>query len=77
MNVDELRKELVKRGANSADYRIQAPDDESTWCLRRQGKVWLVYYSERGGRRTMQRFSSESAACDYFLEHVAPARPSE
>jgi hypothetical protein len=70
MDLDELRRELVGRGVNSMDYRINEPPDEGAWCLKKQGKVWLVYFSERGRRRDLRRFSDESLACQHFLNQL-------
>jgi hypothetical protein len=70
MNVAQLRDALVKGGYDSRNYRVMEAPDESTWCIRKQGKSWLVFYFERGSRWQLQRFATESAACEYFLNRV-------
>jgi len=70
MKIAELKEVLDAEGINKADYRIDEPPGESTWCLKKQGKVWLVYWFERGERFDLQRFSSEEAACEYFLNQL-------
>lgn len=67
MNIDELRERLNKAGVDPRSYRIAEPPDESTLCLRRQGRTWLVFHFERGTRYGLRHFASEAAACDYFL----------
>jgi hypothetical protein len=74
MNVEELRKVLEEEGVDPADYRIGVQPDESTYCLKKQGKVWQVFWFERGTRRDMQRFKSEAAACEYFLNQLLRGR---
>jgi hypothetical protein len=67
MNVGELEQELASRGVDPRNYRIDEPPGESTMVLKKQGKVWLVYWSERGGRYDLQRFTDETSACEYML----------
>ena len=71
MNVGELRRILEDRKVSPAEYRILDQPDESTWCLRKQGKTWLVFYFERGQKRGLQRFNNEEAACDYLLSQMS------
>ena len=46
--IRELRRTLDKLGVGPDRYqnldRWNPRDD--TWCIKRQGKVWLVFYSE-------------------------------
>jgi hypothetical protein len=70
MNIDSLRAALLREEVDPMYYRIQQEPDEGTWCLRRQGKTWLVFYFERGAKRELQRFKSESPACDYFFNRL-------
>jgi hypothetical protein len=70
MDVESLRTAILLEGIDPKQYRIQEEPDENTWCLRRQGKTWLVFYFERGAKREIQRFKSESLACEYFLNRV-------
>jgi hypothetical protein len=44
VNVVELEEELVRRGVNPRDFRINKPPDESTWVLKKQGKVWSAWF---------------------------------
>lgn len=67
MDVTELRGVVARAGMDPADYRIMDPPGDSTCCIRRQGRVWMVFFFERGVRRELQRFSSEGVACAYFL----------
>jgi hypothetical protein len=71
MRISELREALVEGRYDPRGYRVLEPPDEATWCIARQGKAWLVFYFERGSKWEMQRFKTEAAACEYFLNRVA------
>lgn len=70
MDVSELRATLSERGVDPRSYRVLDAPDESTWCIRKQGKTWLVFFFERGTKWELQRFKSETSACEYFLHRV-------
>ena len=38
--------------------------------MTREGSRWIVYYSERGGRYGIERFTTEDAACRRLLSHL-------
>jgi len=71
MDIAGVIRVLDERGCDPGGYRVLDPPDEATWCIRRQGKTWLVFYFERGTRWELQRFASETRACEYFLDRVA------
>lgn len=70
MNITSLREILANGQQDPRGYKILEEPDENTWCLRKQGKTWLVFYFERGTKWELQRFKTESAACEYFLNRV-------
>lgn len=70
MNIVTLRSVLAEGGYDPKGFRILDAPDESTWCIRKQGKIWLVFYFERGTKWELQRFKSEDSACEYFLNKV-------
>ncbi|MEU0569465.1 hypothetical protein ABZ297_29380 [Nonomuraea sp. NPDC005983] len=70
MNVLELKNALAESGVTPDRYRLLEAPDDNTWCLRRQGKAWLVFYFERGTKRDLQRFKVESIACEYFYNKL-------
>jgi hypothetical protein len=67
MTTSEAERVLQGEGVLPSEYRILKQPSENTWCITRQGRVWLVFYFERGARWNLQRFKDESAACDYFV----------
>ncbi len=69
MDIAALRVALAAQG-NIRGYRILEEPGEATWCIRKQGKIWLVFYFERGTKWELQRFKTESAACEYFFNRV-------
>lgn len=70
MNVEELRTALADTDIDPRLYCILENPDDSQWCLRKQGKVWQTFWFERGTKFRMERFRSESAACEYFYNQV-------
>ena len=70
MNIVELKSVLEDREFRSDGYRILEAPGESTWCIKKQGKTWLVFYFERGTKFELQRFKEESAACEYFYNRI-------
>ena len=69
-NIAELKSALEDGGFRSDGYRILEAPDECNWCIKKQGKAWLVFYFERGTKWEMQRFKDESAACEYFYNRI-------
>ena len=57
---------LTDRGINPAAYCLTGGLPNETYCIDRDGADWLVYYSERGLRSSVQRFTSESDACTHL-----------
>lgn len=70
MDIFSLKATLSELGADPQGYRILDAPDENTWCIRKQGKAWLVFYFERGTKWELQRFKTEASACEYFLNRV-------
>lgn len=70
MDISALRAALSERGIDPNGYRILDAPGEATWCIRKQGKAWLVFYFERGTKWELQRFKTEAAACDYFFNRA-------
>jgi hypothetical protein len=69
-NADWIFGSCARRSTSSASALI---DTRSWTCgtrTKRQGRMWLVFYSERGARRDLQRFASELAACQYLIEQL-------
>lgn len=74
MTVDELADALRDGGYRDDTYRIQRQAEDSTWCLKQQGNVWLVFYFEGGRRSYVRRFKDESSACEHFYGRVTHQR---
>lgn len=70
MNNSELKSLLSKGNFEPGSYRILEAPDESTWCLEKQGKTWLVFYFERGKKWELSRFKDEGIACEYFYNRI-------
>jgi hypothetical protein len=70
MDIAALNNALTEGGHDPQSYRVLDAPGESTWCIRKQGKAWLVFYFERGAKWELQRFVTEDAACEYFLNRI-------
>lgn len=74
MRAADVQGILDAHGVDRRSYRINQPPDNNTMCLIQKGKKWSVFYFERGEYFDMQRFSSEDAACEYFLNRMLELR---
>jgi hypothetical protein len=70
MTTAELARRLEAEGANPATYDIERRNYDGV-CLLHEGGRWVVLYSERGrDQEPMFASTDESAACEFYLQHV-------
>lgn len=62
MTPTSLRRDFERLGVNRWCYGIGRERDDA-YCLLRDGHEWLVFYAERGERRSVRRFSGKEEAC--------------
>ena len=70
MDLRELERLLRAEGVRDDAYALGGGLPAEAYCIDRDGAEWVVYYSERGVRTGLRRFSSESAACQYLLNEL-------
>jgi hypothetical protein len=70
MTILELGRVLVELGVNSDAYCLTGGLPNEAYTIEPSAGRWLVYYSERGCRRGLQEFASESDACHELLDRV-------
>ena len=72
MKISQLRQVLADGRVHPDAVSIEGvnPRDGSQYRLERTGKNWVTYAYERGNMLGFREFSSEDAACDYFLDWV-------
>lgn len=70
MNIEELKKALMKLNIPSDAYQLNGGFPNEAFCINYNGEYWETYYSERGLRTSMNKFSQESDACEYFLQWI-------
>lgn len=66
----DLREALEKERVWPRSYSISGitrPPIEEQYVLEEDRGRWLIYYLERGEKRSLRVFLSEDAACRYFL----------
>jgi hypothetical protein len=66
MTLQELEHKLVAVAVPKDAYCLSGGVPNETYCIERTADSWNVYYSERGSRSELRRFSSEDDACKYL-----------
>lgn len=70
MNKQELQQTLINANVPSDLYNLDGGLPNEAFCLNKNQNTWEVYYSERGLRSQIKRFSTEEEACDYFYKTI-------
>lgn len=63
-SIEELRKTDIPYYYYCEGYA------EEAICIEKDNDEWIVYTGIRGSKFKPKRFSSESEACDYFVDKV-------
>ena len=71
MNKAELKAKLEQADVYPEAYSLEGglPNERYVFSQETGGR-WDVYYSERGQKSGLRSFDSESAACQFFLDHL-------
>ncbi len=69
MNRQDLELILNQENFRKGTYSLTGEADEAL-CLTFESSEWCVFYSERGLQSGKTKFSSESEACEYFLQKM-------
>lgn len=70
MTKQDLEDAFRKHGIRPDAYDLNGDIGSETYVLREEGGEWFVFYSERGQRRNLRSFPSETAACEHMFERV-------
>ena len=74
MKKQELQQTLIDENVPDDLYSLNGGLPNEAFCLNKDQNSWEVYYSERGVKSQLMKFSTEEEACDYFyktvLEHL-------
>jgi hypothetical protein len=69
MDIQELRIALAKFGIRPDAVSINGNEaTEEQYRLENKGKLWVVYYFERGNMIGLREFYSEEDACEHLLK---------
>ncbi|AYW91610.1 hypothetical protein KD5_03530 [Yersinia pseudotuberculosis] len=63
MDKIELRDKLNSLGVPSSLYSLEGGFPNEKLCLAYEGGSWFVYYSERGVKTDLKKFTNENDAC--------------
>lgn len=71
MTKTELKTKLEQADVYAEAYSLDGglPNERYVLSQGVNGR-WDVYYSERGQKSGLRSFDSESAACQFFFDHV-------
>lgn len=70
MKKEELLQNLIKSNIPKDLYNLNGGLPNEAFCLNKEGDIWEVYYSERGIKSEVERFTTEEEACSYFYKTV-------
>jgi hypothetical protein len=71
MNQKELEIKLNQLNIRPDSYSLYGADYNERLVLSQQANdTWFIYYSERGIKRDLEEFHSESKACERFLRKI-------
>ena len=70
MTKDELRQRLIDENIQKDSYSLDDGLPNEAFCFAKNGNVWEVYYSERGGKTGLKSFKTEEEACDFFYHSL-------
>ena len=62
-----VRLELDQLGIEPSRFSLRGGRPGQGYAIKREGMGWIVYYSERGGRSDIEKFSTEDAASRRLL----------
>lgn len=64
----DLKELLIQNNIQPDSYSLEGGLPNEAYCLSRESDVWEVYYSERGNKTALRKFSEEEDACNYFFK---------
>lgn len=70
MDIATLRVALDQLGIEPSRYSLHGGRPDQAYAIKREGKRWIVYYCERGGRSDIERFATEDEACRRLLSRL-------
>jgi hypothetical protein len=70
MNKLELQSKLKSENVSRSLYSLEGGLPNERLCLDYESGCWIVYYSERGGRSGVKKFTTEEAACQYIYDAI-------
>jgi hypothetical protein len=69
VNARDVREIVEAARVDPTYYSFEGARHEAL-CLLAQGQVWHVFLSERGQRQEEHEFTTQDAACVYFLKRL-------
>ncbi len=70
MTRTEAEDRLRAEGVDRRTYNLSGALQNDSWILDGNGRVWIVFYFERGDRYEETQFGDESSALEYLVGKV-------
>lgn len=72
MKTNELKEKLPAMKVPESSYLINCVEyPNEAYVLFFNGAEWEIYYSERGKKRGLKKYETESEACEQFLKWIS------
>ena len=68
MKKQDLAKKLNEKNIRVDSFSLEGGLPNEAYCLNKTKDCWEVYYSERGRKTGLKKFTNESDACQYLYE---------
>lgn len=68
MTLAQLRRHLEENAVRRDAYSLEGGRPSEAYCIETSPDGYVVYYSERGVRTSLQRFDTEAEACARLLD---------
>jgi hypothetical protein len=72
MNKNDLLKTLKSSRMSHYNYSIDDIEKDQAYHLAKEKDQWLIYYMERGKRKILGTYKTESEACQALHKILKP-----
>ncbi|GAB2808365.1 hypothetical protein [Ferruginibacter profundus] len=70
MTKKDLEQKLKEKGILNDSYSLEGGLPNEAYCLNKVEDGWEVYYSERGNKSGLRKFTNEMDACKCLYDLV-------
>ena len=70
MSIKELKELLMVKNVPQELYSLEGGLPCESYCIEKTEDKWLLYYSERGVKETINYYDTEDEVVDAFLSEI-------